>query len=166
MCAHYGGALINGMLYSKFIRPETVESSRNIMNEVLIQEALTEAILMALKSLGIILAYIVIFMFATDMLEYLGILSVINDEGIRALIKGMFEMTVGCQAVAESSGLGAFVKTVLCAFIMSWGGLSIFGQTLSMLSGTGIKGGYILLTKITHGLFSAAIAFALSLFML
>ncbi len=164
--SHYSGALINRFVYSKFIKAERYESVSITIGNTPIQEALTDAIQMSLKSLGIILAYIVIFMFATDMLEFLGILSFSDSDGMSALIKGIFEMTVGCEAVSEVADVTIGVKTVLCTFILSWGGLSIFGQTMSMLSGSGISAGYILLTKITHGLFSAGIAFVITLFML
>ena len=165
-CAHYGGALLNGMVYSRIIKSESFVTATGKVENRPIQDALTDAIHMSLKSLGIILAYIVIFMFTTDMLDFLGILSMVENDEIRFLIKGILEMTVGCEAIAASAGTAEDIKTVICAFILSWGGLSIFGQTMSMLSGTGVKAGFVLLTKLTHGLFSAAIAFAIALFVI
>lgn len=121
---------------------------------------------MSFKSLGIVLAYIVLFMFVTDLLHLSGVLSLFSSQAVRALIKGFFEMTVGCGAVAECTALTGSMKCILCSFIMSWGGLSVMGQTMSMLSGTGISMGYLFLSKLTHALFSAATAFVITLFVL
>ena len=46
------------------------------------------------------------------------------------------------------------------------GGLSVAGQSMSMLSGTGVSLGYILVTKLTHALFSAGVAFTVGLVVL
>ena len=75
-------------------------------------------------------------------------------------------MTVGCGAVAECKGASDGLKCVMCAVILSWGGMSIIGQTMSMLSGTGVRTGYIILSKLTHGLFSGLVAFIISFFVL
>lgn len=165
--AHYAGALINGMVYGRIIG---VEGGAQMMKAAPLdkgmQESFTEAILMSFKSLGIVLAYIVLFMFVTDLLHLSGVLSLFSSQAVRALIKGFFEMTVGCGAVAECTALTGSMKCILCSFIMSWGGLSVMGQTMSMLSGTGISMGYLFLSKLTHALFSAAIAFVITLFVL
>ena len=75
-------------------------------------------------------------------------------------------MTVGCGAVAECTDAGIGVKCVLCSAIMSWGGLSVIGQSASMLSGSGVSMGYILLSKFTHCVFSAVSAFIIAIVML
>ena len=95
-----------------------------------------------------------------------GGLSFTDSQEIRALIKGFFEMTVGCGAVAECTDAGIGVKCVLCSAIMSWGGLSVIGQSASMLSGSGVSMGYILLSKFTHCVFSAVSAFIIAIVML
>ena len=83
----------------------------------------------------------------------------IESMQLRVLAKGFFEMTVGCGAAAECVDAAESVKCVMCAAIMSWGGLAVLGQTMSMLSGTGIPVGYLVISKITHSLFAAAAAF-------
>lgn len=130
------------------------------------QESFTDAILMSFRSLAIVLAYIVLFMFLTDLFHMSGLFSMTDDQAVRALIKGFFEMTVGCEAVAEGISVTSSVKCVLCAFILSWGGLSVMGQSMSMLSGTGVTLGYLMVSKLTHGIFAAAAAFLITLFVL
>ena len=165
--AHYAGALANGVLFTAiFGRDGSSSITTGKLQQRSLQESFTESIVMSLKSLGIILAYIVLFMFVTDLLHLSGVLSLAPGQEMRALIKGILEMTVGCGAVAECSGAADIVKCTLCAFIISWGGLSVMGQTMSMLSGTGISMRYIFISKLSHGLFSAAAAFVLATFVL
>lgn len=173
--SHYIGALINGAVYGRVLFDRNLGEIKNnqdvtdhicIGSQVSLQEALTDAILMSLKSLGIILSYIVLFMFITDILTMTGIFDAVDEPWIAVLLKGMIEMTVGCEAAAGCIGISEAVKCILCSFVISWGGLSVIGQTMSMLTGTGVSPGYILLTKLTHGLFSAAAAFVITYFVL
>lgn len=179
--AHYSGALINGAVYRRvFSRKRSLsekgkskDKRKPLADEHVcrsgmctLQEAFTDAILMSLKSLGIVLAYIVMFMFITDILTIGGVFALVESPWIETLLKGMLEMTVGCEAAAGCIAVSDEMKCILCSFIISWGGLSVMGQTMSMLAGTGISMGYILLTKLTHGLFSAAVAFVITSFML
>ena len=106
------------------------------------------------------------FMFITDMITVSGVMDGVEKPWVEALLKGLFEMTVGCEAAAGCIGISDTVKCILCTSMISWGGLSVIGQTMSMLAGTGITGGYVVAMKLTHGLFSAAAAFTIALFML
>ena len=168
--AHYIGALVNGILYTRRLGRESGGPPAPISDSKRggrgMQESFTDAILMSFRSLAIVLAYIVLFMFLTDLFHMSGLFSMTDDQAVRALIKGFFEMTVGCEAVAEGISVTSSVKCVLCAFILSWGGLSVMGQSMSMLSGTGVTLGYLMVSKLTHGIFAAAAAFLITLFVL
>ena len=168
--AHYIGALVNGILYTRLLGRESGGPPAPISDSKRggrgMQESFTDAILMSFRSLAIVLAYIVLFMFLTDLFHMSGLFSMTDDQAVRALIKGFFEMTVGCEAVAEGISVTSSVKCVLCAFILSWGGLSVMGQSMSMLSGTGVTLGYLMVSKLTHGIFAAAAAFLITLFVL
>ncbi len=160
--AHYAGAFLNGLLYTRLLGRDDAPAgplSCGVSEAKGLQESFTDAILLSFRSLGIVLAYIVLFMFVTDFLHMCGGFSMIESMQLRVLAKGFFEMTVGCGAAAECAGAAETVKCVMCAAIMSWGGLSVLGQTMSMLSGTGIPAGYLVISKITHSLFAAAAAF-------
>ena len=168
--AHYIGALVNGILYTRLLGRESGGPPAPISDSKRggrgMQESFTDAILMSFRSLAIVLAYIVLFMFLTDLFHMSGLFSMTDDQAVRALIKGFFEMTVGCEAVAEGISVTSSVKCVLCAFILSWGGLSVMGQSMSMLSGTGVTLGYLMVSKLTPGIFAAAAAFLITLFVL
>lgn len=163
--AHYAGAVMNGLLYTRLLGRDVMPAgavSCDVREAKGLQESFTDAILLSFRSLGIVLAYIVMFMFVTDFLHMCGAFSLIESVQLRVLAKGFFEMTVGCGAAAECIGLAESAKCVMCAAIMSWGGLSVLGQTMSMLSGTGIPAGYLVISKITHSLFASAAAFIIS----
>lgn len=167
--AHYAGAIMNGVIYSRFLGKETSDTAPALRKTIQIrsiQESFTDAILMSFRSLGIVLAYIVLFMLVTDLLHMCGGFSLVEGQQLRALVKGFFEMTVGCGAVAECTGASDQVKCVLCAAIMSWGGLSVLGQSASMLSGTGVSVRYLFFSKLTHSFFAAVSAFIISMFVL
>ncbi len=157
--AHYLGALFNGIIFS--LRGGTIGGRKNVNTAKFanIADMLTEAILEALKSMGIILAYIVLFMFATDLIQFSGLLNLFESIYSRAAVKGIFEMTVGCSSVAYTA-VAFEAKTVMCAMLISFGGISIIGQSLSMLSGSGVPGTYFLLTKVMHAFWSGILAFA------
>lgn len=161
--AHYLGAILNGALYSFFFPKERALPSQAPRKNQELLDLFTEAIISAFKSLAIILAYIVLFMFLTDLLHLGGVFSWIQSPALKSLAKGFFEMTVGCGALSECAGLSLSWKCVLSTVVLSWGGLSIIGQSMSMLSGSGVGIPYFILTKVTHSLFAGIIAFLLAM---
>lgn len=160
--AHYLGAIANGILYACFFPKERIAAPQTPAKKQDLLDLFTEAIISAFQSLAIILAYMVLFMFLTDLLHLGGAFSWIESPALKALAKGFFEMTVGCGALSECAGLSLSWKCILSAMVLSWGGLSIIGQSMSMLAGTGVRLPYFLLTKLTHSLFAAIIAFLLT----
>lgn len=161
--SHYLGAIVNGIIYSHFLKGERSQKAAGAKNHGQnLLEVFTEAIISAFKSLAIILAYIVLFMFITDIMHMSGMFSIIDFPPLKAVTKGFFEMTVGCGALAECAGLSLSWKCILSTAVLSWGGLSIIGQSMSMLSGSGISLPYFLLTKATHCVLAAIIAFFLA----
>lgn len=160
--SHYLAAACNGALFS-LIYPASkceIENDRKIANGDLI-EKFTDAIFSAFKSLGIILAYIIMFMFITDMLESGGFFDLSSSEMGRSLMRGALEMTVGCSSLS-AAGISLRMRCVLAAVIISWGGMSVIGQSVSMLSGTHISIFYLILTKLTHSIFAGIIALFIS----
>jgi sporulation integral membrane protein YlbJ len=170
--SHYLGALVNGLFFSAFIKKEKIKKSvnmpyqtdKNAKKDML--ELFTEAIVSSFKSLGIILAYIVLFMFLTDLIQFSGFLNFFTDAYMKALAKGIFEMTVGCSSMASCIDITSAWKCILCTFMISWGGLSVIGQTMSMLAGSRIGVSHFILVKLSHALFSSIIAFIIMFFVL
>lgn len=177
--SHYLGAITNGVFYrvihdikEYFVRTkqlgdphkstkEEISREKHVMKlEDSILDLFTLSILSSLKSLGIICGYIVLFTMMTDFVVYSGVFNWLAPVWM-ALGKGIFEMTVGCNSVAATEGLLFITTCALCAFLISFGGLSIMAQSLSMMRGVGISSFYYLKIKVTHGLFALGIALIL-----
>ncbi len=164
--SHYAGAIMNGIVYNAIIKGERREEKyAKRIDGCSIMEVLTNAIFAGFKSMAVILAYMIFFMFLTDLMEGLGVFRFADDACLQALMRGFVEMTVGCSSL---TGTGCSLQTqcVLASIIISWGGLSILGQSMSMLSGTGISFSYLALTKFTHSIFAGIIALFLGNVML
>ncbi|QHI73820.1 hypothetical protein [Aminipila terrae] len=174
--AHFGGALLNGILFSVLIEAFSSDYRnykhkhkqkrvKDGFNENYL-EAFTNSIITSFKSLGIILAYIVMFMMITDIIQLSGILDSIENLYYVGLIKGILEMTVGCSAISGTMTIPLAYKTVGCCILISFGGLSIIGQSMSMLEGTKVSFSYLLLVKICHSVLAGMLAFLLTRIML
>lgn len=177
--SHYAGALMTGALFCGALRllpfsrakGKTVRnlkeyrksgakastSSKFKSSQQDIFSLFTDSILGALKSLGIVLSYIVMFMFITDLVQFSGILNIFHEPYAKAVFKGLFEMTVGCSAVSKTL-ISLNFKTVLASFLVSFGGISVIGQSLSMLAGSGVGTPYFISVKLCHGFSAALIA--------
>lgn len=174
--AHFGSAILNGALFSILINVLSKEyrNYKNIRKQKIVKhgfndnylEAFTNSIITSFKSLGIILAYIVMFMMITDIMQLAGILEGITNQYHVGLIKGILEMTVGCSAISGTMAIPLAYKTIGCSILISFGGLSIIGQSMSMLEGTNMKFSYLLLVKICHSVLAGGLAFILTQIML
>lgn len=174
--AHYTAVFITAgvmkIYASKDIKPVVIrymesndsykQRCEGAMKEVKILEMLTEAILEALKSLGIILAYIVMFIFVTDMIQKACVFTEIGNPFMSACLKGVLEMTVGCAAISNTDIAFEF-QIAAAAFMISFGGFSVIGQSMSMLADSGISFSYFVLIKLMHGAAAAVIALILTL---
>ena len=87
----------------------------------------------------------------------------IGNETAVSVLKGMLEMTAGSSMVGACN-ISLPMKTVLITFLVSFGGLSVIGQSASMAGGSGIAD--IIKIKISHGLLAGILAVILSSFML
>ena len=163
--SHYAAALCCGLLLNKrrdiAVRVSAKPAScRNTWSET----PFTDCILESFKTLVIILAYILLFMIAAEFMEYTGVFQGFS-ELTGAFCKGLLEMTVGCSAIA-SCDCRLQTKLILSSYIISFGGLSVIGQTVSMLEGCPVTLWEILKIKMFHGLFSAIWTFILCTFVI
>ena len=128
-------------------------------------ENFTIAITSGFKAMAVILAYLMIFMIGIDLAEAAGIWTHLGSELTVSFLKGILEMTVGANMISLCNASLAF-KTVLIATIVSFGGLSVIGQSVSMAAGSGIRLADILQIKFMHGIFSGIVAMFLVRMML
>ncbi|MGN0658735.1 MAG: hypothetical protein ACI4LA_03930 [Emergencia sp.] len=169
---HYGGALLNGVFYGSRGTGRDRRRSGSLEQRGVLQggerqkryyDILTDAILDSFRSVFLILAYIVIFTIAGDLLQFSGFLRLMPTPELAALVKGVMEMTVGANSLAVCQ-CGALQKTALISFVISFGGLSVMGQSMSMLRGCGITLRQIFLMKLSHGILSGILTFTIGCF--
>lgn len=160
--SHYLGALLNGFLYRIFSssNPEPYHelSGRTTITKGNLLDLFTDSMITSFRALGIICGYIVLFMLITDFIQFSGVLNALQSDWSKGFIKGLLEMTVGCNSLAESGELTLLYQCILCTFLISFGGFSVYAQSMSMLSGLNIGSVYYLVTKLTHGLLAALTA--------
>lgn len=155
--AHYAGGILNGLLYlNKKGKPHKVQAAE-FKPKGDYMENFTYTIMGGFKSMAIILAYLIIFTIGINLLDKAGLFAAINDKTLCSCIKGFMEMTVGINQMGMCN-ISVEMKTVLAAMMVSFGGMSIVGQSASMTRKTGIGVKDIFLMKITHGMIAAIVA--------
>lgn len=166
--AHYAGALANGLLYRQGkISARRKPAAKPITPIAPIKsdymENFTAAILGGFKAMAIILAYLIVFYIGIDLASRAGLFAAIDNKTVCACLKGMLEMTIGTNQVGMCD-IGIEYKTVLAAMLVSFGGLSVAGQSASMTRNSGLGLKDILLMKLTHGMLAAIFAILLTRF--
>lgn len=74
----------------------------------------------------------------------------------KALISGLFEVTLGSQAASEVPGQVTMMwKAAIASAIISWGGLSVHAQVASILANTDIRFTPYLVARFFHALLAA-----------
>jgi len=152
--AHYAGAFLNSFLYKcpihKFSKVHKSINSKFFAN-------FTEAIYDGFRSMVVILAYLMFFNILINMADGAGLWDLIDNETVVAIITGFLEMTVGIKAVGMCL-IGMDMKIILASTIVSFGGLSVIGQSASIASDSGITFSDVVKIKITHGLWAGIVA--------
>ena len=132
-------------------------------------EAFPAAMRSAALSAVNICGYVVVFSVLTALLRALGwfpiLVSALHDgsgmelQSANALLTGLLELGSG---IAAMRGMPANAASVaLCAFLLGFGGLSVYCQTLGVVSNAKIKCARQLVGRMVHGLLSALISFVL-----
>lgn len=75
------------------------------------------------------------------------------------LVDGIFEVTMGIQKLTEQESVSLLPKLVIAGFLLSWAGLSVHAQIMSMLHESAVRYLPFLFLRIMHGLTSALIVF-------
>ncbi|MCL6458554.1 MAG: sporulation integral membrane protein YlbJ [Gorillibacterium sp.] len=78
-----------------------------------------------------------------------------------ALVGGLFEVTLGAKAAGQAAQVALEFKMAAAAFILSWGGLSVHAQVVSLLHKTDLRYYPFFLARLLHGFMAAALVFIL-----
>ncbi len=141
-----------------------------------VMQAASDAVLRSLKTIGLIGGFIIIFTIITEYAARTGdaaaaalltrapgapdaAYSFISEavHYIMTAVSGLLEMTVGCSCISDMQDVGGNIKMTVCAFLVSFGGLSVTAQTAGVLRGTDISMSGYMKAKLMHGLISAAL---------
>lgn len=166
--SHYLGAIANGLFFRMLDRNSSLpvkHKAQDINRSNRLQEPyrmndsildlLTDSILSAMKTLCIICCYLILFNMITDLIDHIGVFDRIQQPYLIGFLKGLLEMTIGCNEIAVSQSLSLEQNCVLISGLISFGGISIFAQSMSVLRGLFISPAYYFAVKIMHGIFAA-----------
>lgn len=173
--SHYAAALLNGLVFCLIGAGGTFNRSFSKprfryrdpgLDDRSILEMLTASILSSLKTLGVICCYIIIFTYITDLLEMAGTFNALKTQHGSGFIKGLLEMTIGINEISLSQDLGLRLKCTMASFLVSFGGLSILAQSMSVLGGLWISPLKYLKIKFFHGILAAMLAYLIAPYIL
>ena len=123
--------------------------------------ALANSIQDALSTLFLLLGIVTIFLVLSTIIEQFFPL----NPYLKAIIFGILEMTQGVKTMSILP-VTEFVKTIWITIFISFGGLSVHMQVLSIISGTKIKYKYYLESRLLHAILSAILVSCLYLLLI
>ena len=153
LISHYIPNIIIGILFRnlyKCINYKTSKLTQNSFNYVF-KNSITNAI----NTLLLILGTISFFMIITIIINNLNI-----NSSLKLFFNSILEMTNGIRYIGNLN-LSILNKTILFTMILSFGGISVHFQVLSILENTKIKYQLYLISRIIHSLISGILVFIL-----
>lgn len=159
LISHYLGNLFIGILVRNYYISKDDDTKINIKNSLekikntkSFGQILSNSISSGINTLLLILGTISVFLILTSLIN-----TMFNLNGLtKTLINGMFEMTQGLKCL-ESLNIPVNLKGLIAVIILSFGGLSVHMQTLTIISDTKIKYFPYFISRILHALISATI---------
>ncbi len=161
--SHVLGAILNGILFgrlklrqnnslqdeSPLPQDQNFAQKKSDISEIVLNSTL------AILSVGCIITifFIVIECFSP-------LLSLLPDT-LRFFVEGVIEITKGCVDISSLQNLN--LATILCSFVISFGGISTVLQSLTMLSSIKMPARFFILQKFCHAIFSTLVTVALLL---
>ncbi|OCT16652.1 sporulation integral membrane protein YlbJ [Paenibacillus pectinilyticus] len=148
----------------------TMHKARNLDGRPL-GTLLSDAILNSFRLIFVVGGLVVFFSVVLTILTsaqvmnvfYVLITSVLTITGLphelsQAVMNGLFEVTLGAKAAGGApADLALASKVAIGAFILSWGGLSVHAQVVSLLSHTNMRYLPFLFARFIHAILSAVI---------
>lgn len=161
--SHVLGAILNGILFGRLKlrqnnslqdEPPLPQNQNSAQKKSDISEIVLNSTL-AILSVGCIITifFIVIECFSP-------LLSLLPDT-LRFFAEGVIEITKGCIDISSLQNLN--LATILCSFVISFGGISTVLQSLTMLSSIKMRARFFLLQKFCHAIFSTLVTVVLLL---
>jgi len=173
---HILGCLITAILFTRrkllpnknTTQINKTSESNNLLNSATtgtISAILTVAVYVSIFYMFIDMAYdLKLLSFISNIFEHILLTIGINPNLGVGISSGLIEMTRGCKEIASLNN--DFASLVCCSGLISFGGLSIILQSLTLLSGTKIKPLYFVLLKTVQAIITMVIAVIVGLIIL
>lgn len=125
-------------------------------------EMLADSIRESVSTILLVGGFIVFFAVITHMMTVIQINSLVagglshfsggllSPAGSNALIQGFMETTLGCKAAAAATHHSLHLQIGLIAFLLGWGGISVFAQVGSFTAATDLRFLPFVLGRILH----------------
>lgn len=133
--------------------------NKRIKNNLSFSEILSNSIFNTFKTLLLLLGIITIFLIINTVINKIFAINPLSS----SIISGLLEMTGGIKNIAILN-IPLNVKTAIITFFLSFGGISIHMQVISILSNKNIKYFSYLKSRILHGIISSVIIYLILYF--
>ena len=154
LLSHYLGNIIIGICFKKKVsNKHTYQTSKQILPFGL---CLANSIKNSLDTLLLIFGTITTFFIVTSIIDSMIVVSPL----FQTIINGLLEMTQGIEYV-NMLNISIKFKAILIVMFISFGGISVHTQVLSIISDTNIKYKGFLISRIFHSLISGLILYLL-----
>lgn len=161
LISHYIGNLFVGLIFRNYnssnkdnSKIDIKTSIKSIKNNKSFGKILSSSISNGINTLLLILGTISVFLILTSLIN-----NIFNLNGInKTIISGIFEMTQGLKSL-EYLNISVNLKGLIAVIILSFGGLSVHMQVITIISDTKIKYFPYFIGRILHAIISASIFF-------
>ena len=166
LICHYISNIIIGLIFRGYCRSEKSNDKvslkrailkmhdKRIKNENSFGQMITNALTHSIQTLLLILGTVTMFLVLTTIIDHNLTLSPLYQ----STLNGFIEMTQGLKYISMLN-ISLKVKSVLTAMILSFGGLSVHMQVISILSDTKIKYLPFLTARILHSAFAGILVY-------
>ena len=158
LISHYIGNLFVGLLFRNYYisknnkKIDLKNSIKSIKNNKSLGEIISNSIISGINTLLLILGTISVFLILTSLIN-----NIFNLSGIsKVFVSGLFEMTQGLKSL-ENINLSVNIKGLIAVMILSFGGLSVHMQIITIISDTKIKYFPYFIARILHTTISGVI---------
>ncbi len=155
--SHVISGLITGYLFRiKTVSIDSDKKNNTITTLPSFGNALRKSIFDSLNTMFLLLGIVSIFLVLTTIIFEIVDLNPTN----KTIVAGILEMTQGIK-LANGLGVSLLVKAILMTIFLSFGGISIHMQVLSIISQEKIKYRYFLMARLCHSLLASVFVYGI-----
>ncbi|WP_423227559.1 sporulation integral membrane protein YlbJ [Paenibacillus filicis] len=128
---------------------------------VMVTQALSSGLQMSFIIGGLVVFFSVVMevMASAGIMTYIyaGVQALLHSIGLpavlsQAIVNGFFEVTLGAKAAGSAPGISLMYQAAIAAWVLSWGGMSVHAQIVSLLHHTPLRYWPFAAARFIHGL--------------